>query len=63
MSEGRRKPARLKEKIMFNIEPMPSKVKFRFEVDENKEKAMLGDLYNIYVDLEPEDITITELNL
>jgi hypothetical protein len=32
-----RKPVRLKEPIMFNIEPMPSKVKFRFEYEENEE--------------------------
>jgi hypothetical protein len=30
-----RKKLRIKDKIMFNIEPMPSKVKFKFDLDEN----------------------------
>ena len=31
MSEGKsRRPVRLKESIKFGIEPMPSKIKFRF---------------------------------
>jgi hypothetical protein len=28
---------RSKDAIMFNIEPMPSKVKFKIEFDENKD--------------------------
>jgi len=37
LNDGRRKPARIKEPIIFNIEPMPSKIKFNFEFDENKD--------------------------
>lgn len=32
-----KRPARIKEPITFNIEPMPSKVKFSYELDENKD--------------------------
>lgn len=40
-----RRPVRAKEPIVFNIEPMPSKVKFTFEVDENRDQALVGDFY------------------
>lgn len=63
LNDGRRKPVRVKEPILFNIEPMPSKIKFNFEFDENKEQALMGDLYNIIVTMEPEDITIKDIIL
>ena len=54
----------MKEPILFNIEPMPSKVKFRFELDENKDQAIIGDFYHVLVSLEPgADITISEMSL
>lgn len=54
---------RLKEPIKFGIEPMPSKIKFKVQLDENKDQALLGDFYEVLVLMEPEDITITELSL
>ena len=54
---------RSKEPIKFNIEAMPTKVKFRFNLDENGEQALLGDFYNMHITMEPEDITITEFAL
>jgi hypothetical protein len=42
---------------------MPLKIKYKFDLDENKEQALLGDNYNILVTLEPEDITISEMSL
>lgn len=43
---------------------MPSKVRFRYELDENKDQALLGDYYNVLVTLETEeDITLTKLQL
>lgn len=43
---------------------MPSKVKFRFEFDENQDQALLGDLYSVLVTFEPEaDITMSEITL
>ena len=62
-SEQRRVPVRAKEPINFNIEAMPTKVKFRFNLDENGEQALLGDFYNVHITMEPEDITITEFSL
>jgi hypothetical protein len=54
-----RRPVRLREPITFNIEPMASKVKFRFEVDENKDQALVGDFYHLMVNFEQdEDITL-----
>ena len=55
---------RIKEPILFNIEPMPSKIKFKFEFDENKDQALLGDFYHVMISLEPgEDINIQDLNI
>ena len=63
INETKRKPVRIKEPIMFNIEPMPQKMKFRFEFDENRDQALLGDYYNVLVTMEPEDVTITDVSL
>lgn len=58
------KKVRLKEPIQFNLEQMPSKINFRFELDENKEQALLGDYYQVIACLEPEeDIEIQEIQL
>ena len=54
---------RAKDSIVFNIEPMPSKIKFKFEYDENRYQALMGDFYNILITLEPEDISITEMSM
>ncbi len=49
---------------MFNIEPMPSKVNFKFEYEENQDQALLGDLYSVLITYEPEpDISLKELTL
>ena len=42
---------------------MPSKVNFKIEVDENKDQALLGDFYKVFITMAPEDITITEMSL
>jgi hypothetical protein len=43
---------------------MPSKINFRFELDENKDQALLGDYYQVTVQLEPdEDIDIQDIQL
>jgi hypothetical protein len=42
---------------------MPTKVKFRFNYDENIDQALLGDYFNVIIDMEPEDITITDFSL
>jgi hypothetical protein len=50
---------RLRESIAFNIEPMPSMIKFKFDLDENQDQALLGDFYTVIVSYEPvEDITL-----
>lgn len=50
---------RLREPIAFNIEPMPSMIKFKFDLDENQDQALLGDFYTVMVSYEPvEDITL-----
>jgi hypothetical protein len=59
----KRKPVRVKEPIRFNIQPMPSKINFKIQLDENKDQALLGDFYDVYVVMAPEDITITEMSL
>lgn len=59
----KRKLIRLKDPIRFNIEPMPLKVKFRVQKDENKDQALLGDFHNVYFFFEPEDITLTEMSV
>ncbi|CDW91723.1 UNKNOWN [Stylonychia lemnae] len=55
-----RKPVRVKDAIKFNIEPMPSKIKFSLKKDENEDQALLGDYYNIYFQMLPDHITITD---
>lgn len=62
-SDQRRVAVRAKEPIKFNIEAMPTKVKFGFQADENGEQALLGDYYNVFITMEPEDITISEFAL
>lgn len=59
----KRRPVRSKEPIRFSIQPMPSKVNFKIEVDENKDQALLGDFYDVLITMAPEDITITEMSL
>jgi hypothetical protein len=48
---------------MFTIEPMPSKVNFMMQYDENNEQAMIVYKYEVLINLEPEDITITDMML
>lgn len=62
--QGKRTIVRLKEPIAFGIEPMPSKVHFRFELDENRDQTLVGDFYHVMIDFEPEaDITLTDIAL
>ena len=39
---------------------MPPKVHFSFEIDENKEQALLGSFYDIEITLSPEEDIILE---
>lgn len=48
---------------MFTIEPMPSKVNFKFQYDENDDQALIGDKYEVLINIDPEDITLTEITL
>jgi hypothetical protein len=48
---------------MFSIEPMPSKVNFKLTLDQNKDQALLGDMYEIVVDIDPEDITLQDFQM
>lgn len=53
-----KKLKRVREPIMFSIEPMPSKVNFKLTMDANKDQALLGDIYEVIVDIETEEIQI-----
>jgi hypothetical protein len=39
----KRVPFKMREPIMFTIEPMPTKVNFKLEFDENYDQALIGD--------------------
>lgn len=58
-----RKPMKLQDPITYNVEPMPHKIKFRFETDENKEQALIGDSYSVRVGFEPEQIVLKSLKV
>mmetsp|Transcript_24718 Transcript_24718/g.17412 ORF Transcript_24718/g.17412 Transcript_24718/m.17412 type:complete len:208 (-) Transcript_24718:1611-2234(-) len=58
-----RKLQKLQDPITYNVEPMPHKIKFRFETDENKEQALIGDSYNVKVGFEPEQIVLKSLKI
>lgn len=58
------KKVRIKEPIQFTIEQMPPKVHFSFNLDQNKEQALLGSYYEIDITLQPqEDIVIETIDL
>lgn len=42
---------------------MPTKVNFKYTFDENEDQALIGDSYEVLINIEPEDITLAELNL
>lgn len=55
---------KLREQIMFSIEPIPLKMNFQFAFDENRDQAFIGDNYEVLIDILPDnDITITEMKL
>ena len=60
-----KKAKRLREQIMFSIEPIPLKVAFNFQSDnDRKVQAFIGDCHEVIIDIVPEsNVTITQMKM